>query len=403
MDNRERKRTVTAVIPTFNRADLLAQSLDSVLGQTCPPDEIIVVDDGSTDATPERLSRYGERIRCLHQANRGKAAALNYALGAANGDAIWIMDDDDLALPDALQRHLALLDGDHQADFTYSGVWCFEGESPPPPLEDCLLWQRPDIPRAEFFIRAMELFPANHQTMLVPKACYDAIGGLDESMIYGEDYDVILRLARRFRAGRVAEPTVLLREHHGARGPAAERAHAVERRAKWQLYDKKIFRKLRNALTLDEYLPLGTAEMPLTDAGTRRALLQRGCIMARHGLFDESLKDIFDATTAPRMQARMTSAERGIVGRMMDFDDAVLRPQEAFVPAAARLFRRRAPGLLKPAMAGVSWSLRRQAAARDLAGAAVSVSLLTRLAASAIPALVGVRAAHARSNGADAA
>lgn len=372
--------SVAAVIPTYNRAHLLTLALDSVLGQTHPAAEVVVVDDGSTDQTAAVLETYGSRIRYIRQDNSGKATSLNNALRTLISDYVWVMDDDDCALPDALERHIGFLARHPHIDLTYSGVWCFEGNGPPPPLGECLLWQREDIPHDEFFIRAMEHFPANHQTMLVPRRCYRTIGGFDESMKFGEDYDVILRLARRFRAGRLPEPTILLREHEGARGPASMRRSAAERRDGWRLYDKYLFTKLRHELALREYLPRRSVEGPLTNGQTRRALLQRGCIMARHGLFEHALEDLRSATAASLRPEPPTAAERAICGRMMDFNSAVLPLPDQFITAASRLLRRSAPELVRPAMAGLYWSLRREARSGDYFNAARTGTRLARMA-----------------------
>ena len=95
--------SVTVIIPTYNRAHLLRQALDSIFRQTLTPSQVIVTDDGSTDDTREALRGYYDRIEYLPQAhNRGKAAALNAALPRVRGELVWIFDDDDVALPHSL-------------------------------------------------------------------------------------------------------------------------------------------------------------------------------------------------------------------------------------------------------------------------------------------------------------
>src|SRR5699024_4690505 len=106
---------------------------------------------------------------------------------------LWVMDDDDVAAPDALERHLDYLSAHPDVDFTYSGVWCFDGDAPPPAAERCHLWQRDAIAHDVFFIRALEEFPCNQQTMLVPLSCYRDVGPYDEEQTFAEDYEMILR------------------------------------------------------------------------------------------------------------------------------------------------------------------------------------------------------------------
>jgi glycosyltransferase involved in cell wall biosynthesis len=98
-----RARTaVSVVIPVFNAERYLAAAIDSVLDQTRPPDEVIVVDDGSTDATPAVLASFGDRITVISQPNGGGADATNRGVAAAAGDLLCFLDADDLWEPPKL-------------------------------------------------------------------------------------------------------------------------------------------------------------------------------------------------------------------------------------------------------------------------------------------------------------
>lgn len=117
---------VSVLLPTYNRAALIGETIDSLLAQTRRPDEIIVINDGSTDATPEVLARYAPHVQVIEQANSGKSAALNRALAAAKQPCIWIVDDDDIILPGTCALLMAELESDpllgfcagHHVDFT---------------------------------------------------------------------------------------------------------------------------------------------------------------------------------------------------------------------------------------------------------------------------------------------
>jgi hypothetical protein len=105
MSQAEIKRlTVSVIVPTYNRADLLVEALTSALQQTQLPDEILVVDDGSIDTTAEVLSSYGPPVIAIRQENRGVAAARNLALERATGDIVMFLDSDDLLLPRCVER-----------------------------------------------------------------------------------------------------------------------------------------------------------------------------------------------------------------------------------------------------------------------------------------------------------
>lgn len=95
---------VSCVVPVFNGDRFLAETLDSIIAQSQPPFEIIVVDDGSIDDTPDVVARYRERVRYQRQENAGPGAARNAGLHLANGDLIGFLDADDLWHPDKLAR-----------------------------------------------------------------------------------------------------------------------------------------------------------------------------------------------------------------------------------------------------------------------------------------------------------
>ncbi|MFO8127099.1 glycosyltransferase family 2 protein [Yoonia sp.] len=100
--------TVSAIIPTYNRAHCVGEAIDSVLAQDPPADEVIVINDGSTDSTPEILAGYGNRITVIHQKNAGSGAARTAGLHHARCDWITFLDSDDLWYP----RRLDLLHHD---------------------------------------------------------------------------------------------------------------------------------------------------------------------------------------------------------------------------------------------------------------------------------------------------
>jgi glycosyltransferase involved in cell wall biosynthesis len=90
---------VSVVIPTYNYARFVSEAVDSVLAQTYPSLEVVVVDDGSTDDTREVLARYGDRIRYIYQPNAGLPAARNTGIKAARGEFIGLLDSDDVFHP----------------------------------------------------------------------------------------------------------------------------------------------------------------------------------------------------------------------------------------------------------------------------------------------------------------
>ena len=102
---------VTAIIPTYNRSTFLGEALASLLAQTLPPDEIVVVDDGSTDNTAEVVASISSQIVYIRQPNRGKSAALNLGLQLASNELIYIFDDDDIAAEDCIEGQSGGVEG----------------------------------------------------------------------------------------------------------------------------------------------------------------------------------------------------------------------------------------------------------------------------------------------------
>src|SRR5664280_1650862 len=101
---------VSVVIPTYNRLAYLREALDSVLAQTRAADEILVVDDGSTDGTEAAISALPAPVRYLRQQNAGPAAARNHGLREAKGDWIAFLDSDDLWVPEKLEAQMDFLE-----------------------------------------------------------------------------------------------------------------------------------------------------------------------------------------------------------------------------------------------------------------------------------------------------
>lgn len=179
---------MTAVIPAYHAAAHVGEAVASLLAQTRPLHEIIVVDDGSTDDTAAVAERAGARV--IRQANGGPAAARNTGIRAATTPWIALLDADDVARPDRLARQVALLEDERVA--VVFGAHHVVGKVPPtPPAEITFhaLWTRNWIPTS---------------TVVLRRAAWEAIGGFDEAreLIGVEDYNFWLRLAHaewRFR------------------------------------------------------------------------------------------------------------------------------------------------------------------------------------------------------------
>ena len=119
---------ISVIIPTFNRAELVQDAIDSVLNQECTGVEVVVVDDGSTDGTGEVLrARYGEHINYYYQPNQGRSVARNMGIQISSGHYLLFLDSDDLLLPGSLAAEVAFLDAHPEVDIVYTdGYFCDE-------------------------------------------------------------------------------------------------------------------------------------------------------------------------------------------------------------------------------------------------------------------------------------
>src|ERR1700691_3891159 len=111
---------VATIVAVYNGADTVDRALCSIFAQTFADNEIIVVNDGSTDDTPNVLSRYGDRIRVISQSNRGLSAARNAGVRASASEYVAFLDDDDEWMPEKLARCVRLLDADPECALVYT-------------------------------------------------------------------------------------------------------------------------------------------------------------------------------------------------------------------------------------------------------------------------------------------
>jgi glycosyltransferase involved in cell wall biosynthesis len=125
------EQRVTCVIPAWNAAATIQRSIDSALGQTVAPFEILVVDDGSTDQTAELVDSIGGKVRLIRQANGGSEAARNRAVAEAAGEWIALLDADDVWLPAKLERQLALMRDRPAVGVVGCLVWNVAGSDEP--------------------------------------------------------------------------------------------------------------------------------------------------------------------------------------------------------------------------------------------------------------------------------
>lgn len=184
---------VSAIIPCFNQAHYLNEAVESLLAQSYPNIEIIVVDDGSTDNTAEVASCYAT-VQLVRQANSGLAAARNSGIRASRGDYAVFLDADDLLLPNAVEEGVICLQKNPHCAFAW-GSYRFitpDGSASEPQI---------DTPLEEDCYAALLRgnFITMHATVIYRQQALDASGGFNAALPACEDYDLYLRIARRHR------------------------------------------------------------------------------------------------------------------------------------------------------------------------------------------------------------
>ena len=198
----------TVIIPTFNRSAFLKESIESVLAQTYRYFELIVVDDGSTDNTPEVLSSFKGKISIITGRHEGPSAARNRGIMAARGKLIAFLDSDDLWMPDKLKK---------QMDFFRKNPEAFVCQT-----EE--IWIRNGVrvnPREKhrkysgwIFDRCLPLCIVSPSAVMIRRNVFDRVGLFDETMPACEDYDLWLRIAPLYQIYLIEEPLVIKRGGH---------------------------------------------------------------------------------------------------------------------------------------------------------------------------------------------
>lgn len=200
---------VSVVIPVHNRKQLVPRAVESVLSQTRPPEEIIVVDDGSTDGTAAAVVDRFAGVRCLRQERRsGVSAARNRGVVAATGDWIAFLDSDDEWLPEKLERQLAALTESpgHRICHT-DEIWIRRGRRVNQGLRHAKAGGR-------IFRQCLPLCVISPSSVVLERRLLDDLGGFDETLPACEDYDLWLRICASRPVLFVAEPLVIKHGGH---------------------------------------------------------------------------------------------------------------------------------------------------------------------------------------------
>lgn len=221
--------TFTVIIPTFNRAAMLRQALDSVAAQTYRDFETVVVDDGSTEDVAAAINDHATRPRLFRQNQRGPGAARNRGVLEARGNLVAFLDSDDLWLPDKLTVYSERMRERPEVPIWFGPMKPVDSSLRPVPgrTKPC---HGGRITEALFHSSFVHV-----PTVVCPRDTFLSFGGFDETLRVCEDYDLWLRMSLKCEFGLVHAPLALRRLHGGRlskssmRRNLAVKAHVLQR------------------------------------------------------------------------------------------------------------------------------------------------------------------------------
>ncbi|WP_319407573.1 glycosyltransferase family A protein [uncultured Desulfosarcina sp.] len=199
---------VSVVLPTYNRGWILKHAVDSVLDQDYGNLELVVVDDGSTDETPQLLSAFGDRLHIIRQENQGVSAARNAGIRASTGELIALLDSDDAWLPGKVTAQVAFFTANPDALICQTEeTWIRNGVRVNP-------GKRHRKEAGMIFERSLALCLVSPSAVMMRRSLLDEVGLFDESLPACEDYDLWLRVAWKHPIHLIDRPLIVKRGGH---------------------------------------------------------------------------------------------------------------------------------------------------------------------------------------------
>lgn len=225
---------VSIITPTFNRARLLRETIESVLAQDYPNFEYLVLDDGSTDDTQTLLAQYGDRLRAFHHENMGETLTVNRGFSLARGEILGVLSSDDLYVPSTVRTMVESLQQHPSAVVAYPDWYLMDEHG-----KDLELIRTHEYDFFEMLARH-HCYPGPGS--FFRRALVDQLGGRDPAFRYCADFDFWLRAGLRGPFIRVAQPLARFRHH----------ATSLSLRAKGRQMAAEHLRLVRKILSMPE-------------------------------------------------------------------------------------------------------------------------------------------------------
>jgi glycosyltransferase involved in cell wall biosynthesis len=206
---------VTVVMPVYNAARYIDRALDSVLCQSFPADEIIVVDDGSHDGTPEMVAKLAPKVTLVRQANGGPSMARNAGIAVASGELIGFLDADDWWADNKLELQVASFQDSADVILSYSGMYIVE--------ENLVIRQKKPPASSQLWPGMRFANPIAPSTVMVRRDALLQVAGFAEDLWVGEDWDLWVRLYKIGKFTSLNQPLTYYRKSQNSLSSDAEK------------------------------------------------------------------------------------------------------------------------------------------------------------------------------------
>ena len=308
------KGKISVIIPTYNRPRWLPETIESVLAQTYPYVEIIVVNDGSTYDIEQVLEPYRDKIIYIYKENGGPGSAVNAGITVATGEYIARIDDDDCFLPEKLELQVEMFQQEPQLGLIASDHYVIDPEGKI--IETKTV---PDFSKHGAFLSLLRHCIFCQPTVMVRKECHDKVG-LYRSP-YAQDYDMWIRIARHYPVGVIHKPLAMYRRHDLNRSGKSSNS-------KVNASIQAFICKTMDDISLEELFPAVYSVPHAHDV--------RGAIFLRHNLYKRAGREFYKSVKADGLDMVHRFWSGILLRRMGRYQDA----DECFskIPPGHRLY-----------------------------------------------------------------
>ena len=279
------------------------------------------MDDGSTDDTRKVLIPYQDRIEAFHKNNMGKASALNWLLPSIDTKYVWFFDDDDVALPQALNDLLRAFDessnclgfafGDHLVNTAEGALSVADAMHRPYRFEKATEQEQ----RLQLYHKCTIMMSGSLLRTQVVKE----VGGLNETLHRAQDYDLMVRIASKYRFNYCGKAVYILRRHPGLRGTLESQHQSLETHRQWARYNRQIGLYIRYGIPVDS-LANGVHDRSHSVPSYREALINRAWILANKLPLSYAITDVEEACNiSPQIPLTTNDESRLLAALTHDF------------------------------------------------------------------------------------